>query len=75
MPTQKITVQIEVDVPVGKYCDPDDLVCLEYQESWGGCMLFKKEIEYDAIRGSSKCQECLDACANGTERALKELEE
>lgn len=74
MKTQKITVQIEAIVPVGKYCDPDDLVCLEYQESWGGCILFRKDLDYDNINGLSKCQACLDAC-EAQERGLKELGE
>ncbi len=74
MKTQKIKVQIEAEVPMGNNCSE----CIYQRPLTLGayCGLFNKGLYTKPKSKDSnfiKCQACLDACANGTERALKEL--
>lgn len=75
MQTQTIEVQIEAEVPVGRWCKD----CVYFYDTPAGygfkfCHLFLEETDIEK-EGIVKCKACLLSCANGTERALKELAE
>lgn len=76
MKTQEITVTIKATVPVGDYCiwDTNDEwefdKCREFDRNFNFCDAFRVGIPYK--NNFKKCPACLEACANGTERALKE---
>jgi len=72
MPTQKIKVEIEAEVPVGKWC----FMCrgLSGSPNPGECFAFpKSKLVFNHTYGFTKCKQCLDACENGRDRGLKEL--
>ena len=81
MKTQEITVAIKATVPMGKYCinvKDDEVFCSEtirIGDMAFKCRVFGKRLMNSGLGVYKKCQDCMDACANGTERALKELAE
>ena len=70
MNTQEITLMIKANVPVGRHC----YECNSHQIIRGDChcILFDKPLRYS--NSYNKCHQCIDACGNGTEPSLKELE-
>ena len=72
MKTQKIKITIKV--PKGEFCEDENHdVCKMFDERWS-CIVFNETLD-DEDNRPVKCQSCKDACSNGFQRGIDELNE